>query len=59
MKKYQIYYIIDHILNFYMIKNAKTKIEKDKYIEQVKKNLIRIFEEQNSINDIYKTRLIV
>ena len=42
-----------------MIKNAKTKIEKDKYIEQVKKNLIRIFEEQNSINDIYKTRLIV
>ena len=57
------YYIraITDIKNFHlnMIKNAKTKIEKDKYIEQVKKNLIQIFEEQKSINDIYKTRLIV
>jgi hypothetical protein len=33
-----------------MIKNAKTKIEKDKYIEQVN-NLNQIFEEQKSIND--------
>ena len=39
-----------------MIKNAKTKIEKDKYIEQVN-NLIQIFEEQKSINDIYQNRL--
>ena len=54
------YYIraITDIKNFHlsMIKNTKTKIEKDKYIEQVN-NLIQIFEEQKSINDIYQTRL--
>ena len=48
------YYIraITDIKNFHlnMIKNAKTKIEKDKYIEQVN-NLNQIFEEQKSIND--------
>ena len=52
------YYIraITDIKNFHlsMIKNTKTKIEKNKYIEQVN-NLIQIFEEQKSINDIYQT----
>jgi hypothetical protein len=39
-----------------MIKNVKKKMDKNKYIEQVN-NLIEIFEEQKSINDIYQTRL--